>query len=113
MYSNLECGTLHCQGGRDRPDTMFRNVNYHAAHSQTGADGNKYQCKMANGVTDPETNEDWSMVADGTICGPPNSHKASIFFKIVFTYYNKYYISIFISLTKVVNAPFSNKVFLN
>ena len=54
---------------------MFRNVNYHASHTQTGADGNKFQCKMTNGVLDPQTNEDWAMVADGTICGPPNSHK--------------------------------------
>ena len=30
---------------------------------------------MTNGVLDPQTNEDWAMVADGTICGPPNSHK--------------------------------------
>ena len=76
-YRSIDCGTLHCQGGKERPDAMFRNVNYHASHTQTGADGNKFQCKMTNGVLDPQTNEDWAMVADGTICGPPNSHKVN------------------------------------
>ena len=54
---------------------MFRNVDYHATHTQTGADGNKYQCKMTSGVIDPETNDDWALVADGTVCGPPGTHK--------------------------------------
>ena len=59
---------------------MFREVSYHATHTQAGADGNKFQCKMTNGVMDPETSEDWAMVADGTICGPPNTYKVYTWF---------------------------------
>ena len=67
------CGTLHCQGGRERPESIFQKVEYHATHTQTGDDGKPFQCKMTSGVIDPETSEDWSMVADGTKCGPPGS----------------------------------------
>ena len=28
---------------------------------------------MTNGVVDPETNDDWALVADGTVCGAPDS----------------------------------------
>ena len=73
LNRNVECGTLHCQGGRDRPDSMFSDVTYHATHTQTGNNGDKFQCKMTNGVIDPETNEDLAMVFDGSTCGSPNS----------------------------------------
>ena len=56
---------------------MFTNVNYHATHTQTGENGKKYQCKMTNGVVDPETNDDWALVADGTVCGAPDSRSVS------------------------------------
>jgi hypothetical protein len=57
---------------------MFSDVAYHATHTQTGADGNKFQCKMTSGVTDPDTNEDWALVSDGTTCGPRNSQKVNL-----------------------------------
>ena len=73
----------------DKPDGMFREVNYHATHTQTGADGTKFQCKMTNGVIDPETSEDWAMVADGTVCGLPNSRKVYLYIYIyIYIYIN-------------------------
>ena len=32
---------------------------------------------MTNGVVDPETNDDWALVADGTVCGAPDSRSVS------------------------------------
>ena len=65
---------------------MFKDISYHATHTQTGPDGKKFQCKMTSGVIDPGTNEDWAMVSDGTTCGPPNSHKVNIKLFFHFSY---------------------------
>ena len=42
--------------------------NTYSSHTEV-INGKEIQCKMTSGVIDPETNVDYGMVADGTICG--------------------------------------------
>ena len=61
----MMCGTLHCQGGVQKPRLP---QSTYSTHTQT-VNGQEVQCKVTTGSMDPDTNEDLGMVQDGTKCG--------------------------------------------
>ena len=65
IFRNVECGTLHCQGGMLKPRLP---QSTYSSHNQNFND-REVQCKMASGVVDPVTSADFGMVTDGTVCG--------------------------------------------
>ncbi len=66
LNRNIECGTLHCQGGIPKP--MMPQSTY-SSHTQT-VNGQEVQCKVTSAMYSPETGgDDPGMVADGTKCG--------------------------------------------
>ena len=63
---NIECGTIHCQGGIPKP--LIPQSTY-SSHTQT-VNGQEVQCKVTSAMYSPETGgEDPGMVQDGTKCG--------------------------------------------
>ena len=77
---NVECGTLHCQGGFNKP--IFNTETY-SSHTNTGPQGDEVQCKVTSATVElknpmagavPEDfiggpTQDIGMVQDGTKCG--------------------------------------------
>ncbi|XP_059084757.1 uncharacterized protein LOC131881812 isoform X4 [Tigriopus californicus] len=62
--ANIECGTLHCQGGNNKP-TISQGT--YTTHTQT-FNGKEVHCKIM-GTEFNDMGEDYGMIQDGTRCG--------------------------------------------
>lgn len=63
-FRNIECGTIHCQGGSDKP--IIHQGTY-TSHTQT-VNGQEVHCKIM-GTEFNDMGEDYGMVQDGSKCG--------------------------------------------